>query len=90
MEDPVWVMPLYQPYRKMLKSGIADLNNISNSNYGGCITAALFLEHFVTPETHWVHIDTFAWNQNDRPGRPTGGEAIGMRAVFNYLRERYG
>ncbi len=90
VEDPVWVMPLYQPYRKMLKSGIADLNNISNSNYGGCITAALFLEHFVTPETHWVHIDTFAWNQNDRPGRPTGGEAIGMRAVFNYLRERYG
>jgi leucyl aminopeptidase len=73
----------------MLKSQIAHLNNISKSSYGGCITAALFLEHFVTPETPWVHIDTFAWNQASRPGRPEGGEALGLRAVFNFLRDRY-
>jgi leucyl aminopeptidase len=90
VEDPLWVMPLYQPYRKMLKSNIAHLNNISKSSYGGCITAALFLEHFVTDETPWVHIDTFAWNQATRPGRPAGGEALGLRAVFNFLRDRYG
>lgn len=88
-EDPLWVMPLYQPYKELLKSKIADLNNIGNTPYGGCITAALFLEHFVTAETDWVHIDTWAWNQGARPGRPAGGEAIGLRAVFHYLKKRY-
>ena len=89
-EDPLWVMPLYQPYKELLKSPIADLNNIGKTAYGGCITAALFLEHFVTAETDWVHIDTWAWNQAARPGRPQGGEAIGLRAVFHYLKKRYG
>ncbi len=89
-EDPLWVMPLYQPYKQLLKSQIADLNNVSKSAYGGCITAALFLEHFVTEETDWVHIDTFGWNQISRPGRPVGGEALGLRATFRYLKQRYG
>jgi leucyl aminopeptidase len=89
VEDPLWVMPLHQPYKELLKSEIADLNNISKGSYGGCITAALFLEHFVEPGVPWVHIDTFAWNQTTRPGRPAGGEALGLRAVFNFLRERY-
>jgi leucyl aminopeptidase len=88
-EDPMWGMPLYQPYVELIKSPIADLNNSAKSSYGGCITAALFLEHFVTPETPWVHIDTFAWNQSNRSGRPEGGEALGLRAVFSYLQERY-
>jgi leucyl aminopeptidase len=89
VEDPLWVMPLYQPYNDLLKSPIADLNNTATTPYGGCITAALFLEHFVTAETDWVHIDTWAWNQGSRPGRPAGGEAIGLRAVFYYLKKRY-
>jgi leucyl aminopeptidase len=89
-EDPLWVMPLYQPYRKLLKSPIADLNNMGKTPFGGCITAALFLEYFVTAETDWVHIDTWAWNQGARPGRPAGGEAIGLRATFSYLKKRYG
>jgi len=89
MEDPLWTMPLYQPYRKQIESPIADLNNSGSSSYGGCITAALFLEHFVDPDVAWVHIDTFAWNQADRPGRPQGGEALGLRAVFGYLQSRY-
>lgn len=89
VEDPMWTMPLYQPYRKMIESPIADLNNSGKSSYGGCITAALFLEHFVEPEIPWVHIDTFAWNQTDRPGRPQGGEALGLRAVFHFLQSRY-
>jgi len=90
VEDPLWTMPLYQPYRKQIESPIADLNNAGKSAYGGCITAALFLEHFVEPEIPWVHIDTFAWNQGNRPGRPQGGEALGLRAVFKYLQSRYG
>ncbi len=89
-EDPLWVLPLYQPYKELLASQIADLNNMGKTPYGGCITAALFLEHFVTEETDWVHIDTFGWNQTARPGRPLGGEALGIRAVFHYLKKRYG
>ena len=88
-EDPLWVMPLYQPYKQLLKSQIADLNNIGKTAYGGCITAALFLEHFVTDGTDWVHIDTFGWNQTSSPGRPVGGEALGLRASFRYLQKRY-
>jgi leucyl aminopeptidase len=90
VEDPLWTMPLYQPYRKQIESPVADLTNSGKSSYGGCITAALFLEHFVEPDIPWVHIDTFAWNQSDRPGRPQGGEALGLRAVFRYLQQRYG
>ena len=89
VEDPMWTMPLYQPYRKLIESPIADLNNIGKTSFGGCITAALFLEHFVEAEIPWVHIDTFAWNQADSPGRPQGGEALGLRAVFRYLLSRY-
>ncbi|MEE8338630.1 MAG: leucyl aminopeptidase family protein [Xanthomonadales bacterium] len=89
VEDPMWTMPLYQPYRKLIESPIADLNNTGKTSFGGCITAALFLEHFVEAEIPWVHIDTFAWNQADRPGRPQGGEALGLRAVFRYLQSRY-
>jgi leucyl aminopeptidase len=88
-EDPLWTMPLWQPYRKQIESPLADLNNSSKSSYGGCITAALFLESFVRPEIPWVHIDTFAWNEANRPGRPMGGEALGLRAVFRYLQVRY-
>jgi leucyl aminopeptidase len=89
VEDPMWVMPLYQPYKELLKSEIADLNNMAKTPMGGCITAALFLEHFVTEGTDWVHIDTWAWNQGARPGRPAGGEAMGLRAVYHYLGKRY-
>jgi len=88
-EDPMWTLPLYQPYRKLIESPIADLNNSGKSSYGGCITAALFLEHFVEADIPWVHIDTFAWNQASNPGRPQGGEALGLRAVFKYLQSRY-
>jgi leucyl aminopeptidase len=88
-EDPLWTMPLWQPYRKQIESPVADLNNSGKSSYGGCITAALFLESFVEKTVPWVHIDTFAWNEGNRPGRPAGGEALGLRAVFRYLQARY-
>ena len=89
VEDPLWTLPLWQPYRRMIDSPIADLNNSAKSSYGGCITAALFLESFVDQNVPWVHIDTFAWNEASRPGRPMGGEALGLRAVFRYLQARY-
>ncbi len=89
VEDPLWTMPLWQPYRKQIESPVADLNNSSKSSFGGCITAALFLESFVDKDVPWVHIDTFAWNESTCPGRPQGGEALGLRAVFRYLQARY-
>lgn len=90
VEDPLWPMPLHQPYNKMIESPIADLNNAAKSPFAGCITAALFLEHFVEPDIPWVHIDTFGWAPADQPARPQGGEALGLRAVFRYLQQRYG
>ena len=90
VEDPLWTLPLYQPYNKLIDSPIADINNAAKTPFAGCITAALFLEHFVEKDDAWVHIDTFGWNQANRPGRPQGGEALGLRAVFRYLQQRYG
>ncbi len=89
LDDPVWRMPLWQPYRARLDSKVAKLSNISDMNLGGAITAALFLQEFadVSP---WVHLDLFAWNSADRPGRPVGGEAFAIRALFAVIDERYG
>lgn len=85
--DPVWRLPLHKPYRQGLDSKVADLNNISGSPYAGAIVAALFLEHFVSPATRWAHFDIMAWNVASRPGRPEGGEAMGLRAVYAAVAE---
>jgi leucyl aminopeptidase len=87
--DPIWRLPLHAPYRAFLDSDIADIANASPEPYGGAITAALFLQAFVPVERPWVHFDIMAWNNRARPGRPRGGEAMGLRAVFAYLRERF-
>ncbi|WP_419812719.1 leucyl aminopeptidase family protein [Bacterioplanoides sp.] len=87
--DPVWQLPLHKPYKDMLKSDVADMTNSVPGPFGGAITAALYLEHFVD-DTPWVHFDVMAWNNRKLPGRPTGGEAMGIRAVFEYLQGRYG
>lgn len=89
-QDPLWRLPLYNPYREMLDSKIADLANAANAPYAGAITAALFLREFVPEETAWAHVDVMAWNTRSRPGRPEGGEAMGIRAVSHYLRQRFG
>ena len=87
--DPIWRLPLYAPYKELLKSEIADLANSASKPFGGAITAALFLESFVPPAVPWAHFDIMAWNLSARPGRPVGGEAMALRAVFEYLLERY-
>ena len=88
--DPLWRLPLWRPYRQMIVSPIADLNNVSESSFAGAITAALYLEAFVAPGTPWLHIDTYAWNQKSRPGRPEGGEALGLRALYALIEKRFG
>ena len=87
--DPVWRMPLYQPYTDLFKSTIADMTNCSAGPFGGAITAALYLEKFVSKETDWVHFDVMAFNVRALSGRPLGGEAFGIRAVFDYLQAKY-
>jgi leucyl aminopeptidase len=88
VDDPLWRLPLWDEYDEMLKSDIADIVN-SGGPMGGTITAALFLRRFVPNELPWVHLDTFAWRQSGKPGRPKGGDALGLRAVFQLLSRRY-
>jgi leucyl aminopeptidase len=87
--DPLWRMPLWAPYHDMLKSGIADLNNAGEGGLAGAITAALFLDRFVPATLPWAHVDTFAWRPAARPGRPKGGDALGLRAAWACLQARY-
>jgi leucyl aminopeptidase len=88
--DPLWRMPLWAGYDGWLDSSIADVSHISSSPMGGSITAALFLARFVEVCTDWVHFDTYAWNAKSRIGRPVGGEAQAIRAVYDYLEDRFG
>ncbi|NJC06883.1 leucyl aminopeptidase [Sphingomonas kaistensis] len=87
--DPLWRLPLWDGYDDMLKSDLADLSNSADSPFAGTITAALFLRRFVREGTAWAHLDTFAWRPAPRPGRPKGGEALGLRAVHAALSRRF-
>ncbi|MBA3660433.1 MAG: leucyl aminopeptidase family protein [Gammaproteobacteria bacterium] len=87
--DPIWQLPMYAPYRDLLYSSIADLNNNAMEPYAGATTAALFLGYFVPNSVPWLHFDLMAWNLRTRPGHPQGGEAMGVRAVFSYLKKRF-
>jgi leucyl aminopeptidase len=88
--DPLWRMPLWRPYDQLLESKTADVNNVASGNFGGSITAALFLRRFVAAAKAWLHFDIYAWNQASKPGRPEGGECQGARALYRLLVERYG
>ena len=89
--DPLWRMPLWQPYLKYLDSKVADINHINTSGAGfaGSITAALFLSRFVENTGSWVHFDIFGWTPMEKPGKPMGGEAQGIRGLFDVLSERF-
>ncbi|MGS0682682.1 leucyl aminopeptidase family protein [Shewanella sp. 125m-7] len=89
VDDPVWRMPLHRPYLELTGSDIADLANCAKTPFGGAITAALYLEEFVDKGISWSHFDVMAYNVRKLPGRPVGGEAFGIRAVFDYLQNRF-
>jgi leucyl aminopeptidase len=90
VDDPLWRLPLWDTYADMLKSDVADINNAGEGGFAGAITAALFLRRFVPDATPWAHLDTYAWRGSAKPGRPKGGEALGLRAAFALLQKRYG
>jgi leucyl aminopeptidase len=87
--DPMWRMPLWEHYEEMLSSDVADLGNVSEAPLAGAVTAALFLHKFVPADIPWAHVDTFAWRPAAKPGRPKGGDALGLRAAWETLKNRY-
>ena len=89
-DDPCWRLPLFEGYREYLKSDIADLNNTGSNGYAGASVAGLFLDRFVPEGTDWAHFDTFAWRPAAKPGRPKGGDALGLSAAWGMLKGRYG
>jgi leucyl aminopeptidase len=89
VHDPVWRLPLWRGYESALSSPIADLNNNPDYNLAGAITAALFLNRFVTETQSWVHLDIPAWVDRPRPGRRRGPEANTARALYALLKDRY-
>jgi len=90
VSDPLWRMPLWDGYDEMLASDVADMGNMSEAPFAGAVTAALFLRRFVPEGTPWAHLDTFAWRPAGKPGRPKGGDALGLRAAWSTLKKRYG
>jgi leucyl aminopeptidase len=90
LTDPLWRLPLYAPYRKLIDSPIADINNAGSKPFAGSITAALFLKDFVTETKAWAHLDIYALNDEARPGRPRGGEATALRALVALVEQRFG
>jgi leucyl aminopeptidase len=87
--EPLWRLPLHKPYRDYIEGKVADISNSGDTPFAGSITAALFLKEFVDKTKCYAHLDLFAWNPNPRPGRPLGGEATALRALFTAIEKRY-
>ncbi len=87
LRDPLWRMPLWRPYVRYLMSNVADIANGGPSKMAGSITAAVYLDRFVPPTQKWAHLDVYSWNDTDRPGRPAGGEAQGLRGAYALLKQ---
>ena len=83
--DPVWPLPFWDPYEKMIEPDTADLDNSPSGGYGGAITAALFLRRFITNPNSYIHFDIYSWSDTNRPGLPKGGITQGPRALFDAI-----
>ncbi|UGX85276.1 leucyl aminopeptidase family protein [Phyllobacterium meliloti] len=89
VSDPVWRMPLWQPYEAKLSSRVADINNVTTDGFAGSVTAALFLKRFVEKARVWGHFDIYGWNPVEKPHSPVGGEAQAIRALYHLLKARF-
>jgi leucyl aminopeptidase len=90
VDDPLWRLPLWQPYARLFRSEIADINNNAESGFAGAIVGGLFLERFVPRGLPWAHFDLYSWNSTPRPGRPKGGAAMALFACLGHLERRFG
>jgi leucyl aminopeptidase len=88
--DPVWRMPLWDPYDKLIEGKVSDLVNVSSGAFAGSVTAALFLRRFVEKAKSWVHFDIFAWTPGAKSGRPEGGEVQAARLLYDLFEARFG
>jgi leucyl aminopeptidase len=88
--DPIWRLPIWKPYRRLIDSKVADFNNVADGAFAGSIIGALYLAEFVRESTPWAHLDIMASNTRGQPGRPEGGEATGLRALYRAIRQRFG
>ncbi len=88
--DPVWRMPLWDPYDKMIDGKVSDLVNVSSGSFAGSVTAALFLRRFVEKAKAWVHFDIYAWTPSAKSGRPEGAEVQAARLLHDLIEARYG
>ena len=86
--DPVWRMPFWEPYEKMIEPGIADLDNAPSGGFAGSITAALFLRRFAP--ARYMHFDIYGWQPAAAPARPKGGAGQGARAILAALPDLLG
>ncbi len=89
-QDPMWRLPLWKNYDSWIDGKVADITNSADSSYAGAITAALFLNRFVSSTASFVHFDVAAWTDKARPGHPAGAEAHGIRALFRLISTRFG
>ena len=89
LADPLWRLPLWRGYASGLDSKVADMNNVTSGGFAGSVTAALFLSRFVEQAKAWVHLDIYGWTPSAKPGRPEGGEAQGIRALYDVIARRY-
>jgi leucyl aminopeptidase len=88
--DPVWRLPLWDPYDKLIDGKVGNLCNVSGGSFAGSITAALFLRRFVEKAKAWAHFDIYAWNPTTKTARPEGGEVQVARLLFDLIQARYG
>ncbi|MBS0642955.1 MAG: leucyl aminopeptidase [Acetobacteraceae bacterium] len=88
--ERVWRMPLDEAYDKQIRSDIADMKNVGGRP-GGSITAAQFLQRFVSNNRPWAHLDIagMAWSSKDAPVTPKGATAFGVRLLDRLVADHY-
>lgn len=82
-------LPFNDHLKKMIKSDVADISNIGSKPYGGAITAALFLDNFITDEMKkkWLHFDIAgpAYTESPWDCNPYGGTGAGVRMGVRFI-----
>jgi len=91
VKEKVWRLPLHENYDKLMNSPIADIQNINYSGGAGSITAAQFLQRFVTKKTPWAHLDIagMAFSKKAANLNPGGATGFGVRLLNQLIEEYY-
>jgi leucyl aminopeptidase len=84
--EKMWQMPVDDDYREMIKSTIADIQNVGSSKGAGAVTAAMFLKEFAE-DTPWVHLDIAgtAWLDDAKPWAAKGASGVAVRTLVDFV-----